>query len=323
MKYFITSSVIFLLGLIGAYFIRFSFHDVFIVFVLALLEVSISFDNAVVNAKVLGKMSARWQKLFIWVGIPIAVFGMRFLFPIILVAITSGHSLHDVYHLALSDPRQYELAIRHSEPLLFSFGAGFLGMVFIHFLIDAHRSHTWIGWVEKSRLLKPFIDRNWLVYLPIVCFIMLWGFLTSVSGAIAFFVGVALNAILVWFNEVFSPKEGVKTILKGGIVGFLYLEVLDASFSLDGVLGAFALSSNIFIIMIGLGIGAMYVRSLTVYFVKHQTLARFYYLEHGAHYAVGFLACVMLAKQFITLPGALIGCVSILLVAKSLYDSRG
>lgn len=322
MKYFITSTVIFILGLVGAYFIRYSFHDVVIVFVLALLEVSISFDNAVVNAKALGKMSLVWQKLFIWVGIPIAVFGMRFLFPIILVAITSGHSLFSVYDLALNDPSQYEIAIRQSEPLLFSFGAGFLGMVFIHFLIDPHRLHTWVEWIEKSRLLKPFIDRNCLAYFPVICFMILWGFLTSVSGAIAFFVGVAINVVLLWFNQVFSPKEGVKTILKGGIFGFLYLEVLDASFSLDGVLGAFALSSNIFIMMIGLGIGAMYVRSLTVYFVKNQTLARFYYLEHGAHYAVGFLAFVMLLKQFIDLPGVLIGFVSILFVAKSLYDSR-
>lgn len=322
MKYFITSSLVFLIGLIGAYFIRHNIYDVFIVFILALLEISISFDNAVVNAKVLSKMDVLWQKLFIWIGIPIAVFGMRFLFPLVLVAITSNHSIAHVFHLAVHQPQLYQQAIESSNSLLFSFGAGFLGMVFVHFMIEPTKTHTWIKWIEESRYLKPFQNRNMLAYIPVLVLALVLGFIVSYQAAIAFMIGVAINAVLVWFNEVFSPKEGVKTILTGGIFGFLYLEVLDASFSFDGVLGAFALSSNIFIIMIGLGIGAMFVRSLTIYFVEKKTLTQFYYLEHGAHYAIGFLACVMLSELFIHVPPIITGLVGILLISKSLYDSR-
>src|SRR5207245_6010504 len=74
---------------------------------------------------------------------------------------------------------------------------------------------------------------------------------------------------------------------------FLYLEVLDASFSFDGVVGAFAITSDPIIIAIGLGIGAMFIRSLTVYLVKKGTLAEYVYLEHGALYAIGALAILL------------------------------
>ena len=103
----------------------------------------------------------------------------------------------------------------------------------------------------------------------------------DVSIAIAYFSGILLHSFISSLDDLFST-DGVRS----GIIGLIYLEILDASFSFDGVIGAFALSSDIFIIMIGLGIGAMFVRSLTLYLVEKKTLAEFIYLEHGAHYAI-------------------------------------
>ncbi|HIO95776.1 MAG TPA: DUF475 domain-containing protein [Campylobacterales bacterium] len=103
------------------------------------------------------------------------------------------------------------------------------------------------------------------------------------------------------------------------MMGFLYLEVLDASFSFDGVIGAFALSGDIFIIMIGLGIGAMFVRSLTLYMLEKKTLTEYRYLEHGAHYAILALAVIMLSKIFIHINEVIVGTVGISFIAVAVY----
>lgn len=123
------------------------------------------------------------------------------------------------------------------------------------------------------------------------------------------------------FDEIFSAN-GVKS----GIMGFLYLEILDASFSFDGVIGAFAMSENIFIIMIGLGIGAMFVRSLTLFMVHKKTLESFIYLEHGAHYAILALAIIMFINIFHEISEAVTGTIGFgfILVAflSSIYQKR-
>ncbi|MFO0005646.1 MAG: DUF475 domain-containing protein, partial [bacterium] len=98
---------------------------------------------------------------------------------------------------------------------------------------------------------------------------------------------------------------------RSGIAAFLYLEVLDASFSFDGVIGAFAITRDVVIIMLGLAIGAMFVRSMTVYLVNKGTLDRFVFLEHGAHYAIGVLAVIMLIGTVQHVPEVLTGFIGI------------
>jgi hypothetical protein len=110
-------------------------------------------------------------------------------------------------------------------------------------------------------------------------------------------------------------------IKRGGIGGFLYLEVLDASFSFDGVIGAFAITKDIVIIMIGLGIGAMFVRSMTVFLVRKETLDTYVYLEHGAHYAIGILAVIMLASMKFHIPEIFTGLVGVAFIAAALWSS--
>lgn len=266
-------------------------------------------------------MSDFWRKAFLTVGILIAVFVMRLLFPILIVMITSEHSFSTVMNLALYHPHEYEHALKHGFPMIYGFGAGFLGMVCWHFICDPHKKIQWISWLENMPVVN-FFKQNlvWTYLLPLIIAFCLVAY--SKPVALAFVLGIGINGLLTWFNEYFSPTKGVGSLMKGGLIAFLYLEVLDASFSFDGVLGAFAISSNIFIIMIGLGVGAYFVRSLTIYLVRRDVLARFRYLEHGAHYAIGFLAIIMFAEIFTHVPSLLTGMVSILLIGKSTWDSR-
>jgi len=110
-------------------------------------------------------------------------------------------------------------------------------------------------------------------------------------------------------------------VKRGGIGGFLYLEVLDASFSFDGVIGAFAITSDVVIIMLGLAIGAMFVRSMTVFLVHKGTLDEFVYLEHGAHYAIGILAVIMLASMKFHIPEIFTGLIGVAFILASLWSS--
>ena len=120
-----------------------------------------------------------------------------------------------------------------------------------------------------------------------------------------------------------DQKTGKLEVLTGwaAFTMFVYLEILDASFSFDGVLGAFAITQEVVLIAAGLGIGAVWVRSLTVYMVKNGTLDAYKFLEHGAHYAIGVLALAMLSSLIIDVPEAITGAVGIGLIFASAYAS--
>ena len=138
----------------------------------------------------------------------------------------------------------------------------------------------------------------------------------SATLGAAYFGAILLYLLISCFDRLFGT-DGVKN----GLAGFLYLETLDASFSFDGVIGAFALSDNIFIIMLGLGAGAMFVRSITLYLIARGTLSHFAYLEHGAHYAIACLAFMMFAKLKFEVSEIITGTVGILFIALSLLSS--
>jgi hypothetical protein len=316
MKHFYSSIVITIIGLILALYLG-GFYAVYITALLAVLEVSLSFDNAVVNAKVLETMEKKWQKRFITFGIPIAVFGMRFIFPILIVSIASSMGFIEAFNLALNEPQKYHHSLESTKELIYAFGGSFLLMVFLDFFFDEDREDKWIKVLEDNRVIDKIGSVN---NIELMFALMLGLFLVNktqnVSIAMAYFGGVLLHSLISSLDELLST-DGVRS----GIMGFLYLEVLDASFSFDGVIGAFALSSDIFIIMIGLGIGAMFVRSLTLYFVEKKTLSEFRYLEHGAHYAILALAMVMFIKMFAEVSEIIVGTIGITFIAISLYHS--
>lgn len=290
MRYFYSSFAIMVIGLIAAYFLG-GLTAIYITFLLTILEISLSFDNAVVNAKVLETMDPIWQKRFIIFGIPIAVFGMRLVFPLAIVSFVTGMGMIETLQVAMNQPDEYEKVLKSTESTIFAFGGAFLLMVFLDFFFE-EKEIKWVTFVEGSKLMKKASTVNSIELIMAIITGILLGHITHDFGVVlAFMYGVLLHSLLRMLDHLLSSDT-----VKSGIAGFVYLEFLDASFSFDGVIGAFALTSNIFIIMIGLGAGAMFVRSMTIFFVEHKTLSHFRYLEHGAHYAIGTLAIIMLMK---------------------------
>ena len=316
MKYFRSSIVISIIGLALAFYLG-GVNALYITALLAILEVSLSFDNAVVNAKVLETMEPKWQKRFITFGIPIAVFGMRFVFPIVIVAVASHMGIYETFKVAIDDPQKYKETLESVEKLIYAFGGSFLLMIFLSFLFDEDREERWITIIEESRLIHKLTEVN---NISIIIAMGIGLALVQQTGsqaiAMAYFGGVFLHALILSLDDLLST-DGIRS----GIMGLLYLEVLDASFSFDGVIGAFALSSDIFIIMLGLGIGAMFVRSMTIYLVEMKTLAEYRYLEHGAHYAILALALIMFGKMFIHIDELIVGTIGVTFIAISAIHS--
>ncbi len=274
--------------------------------ILAIMEVSLSFDNAVVNASVLKHWDHFWKTLFLTVGIIVAVFGMRLLFPLVIVGVTADMGLVEVAQLALNNPEEYSAKLMTHHAEIAAFGGMFLLLVFLSFLFDPDKDIHWFGWLEERLGRLGKVDAI-SVFIAMVALLTGVAFVEEAAKSVVLLAGVWGILVYVGVSVVGSLLEGdsdeeensngevVKAIQRGGIGGFLYLEVLDASFSFDGVIGAFAITSDVVIIMLGLAIGAMFVRSMTIYLVEKGTLDAYIYLEHGAHYAIGALAFIMLA----------------------------
>ena len=309
--------------------------------ILAVMEISLSFDNAVVNASVLKHWDKFWKMIFLTVGILIAVFGMRLLFPIVIVAVTANMGMMEVVNLALYSPNEYsqKLLAHHAE--ISAFGGMFLLLVFLNFLFGDNEVH-WFEWLE-SRLAKfGQVDAmSVFVALAMLMLSLTWVDDTQTSAVlmagvwgILVYLGVqVVSGMLEGDIEEAEDdlEEGVpltsdvadvgSAVMKGGIAGFLYLEVLDASFSFDGVIGAFAITNDVIVIMLGLAIGAMFVRSMTIFLVDKGTLDEFIYLEHGAHYAIGALALIMLLSMKFHIPELVTGLIGIAFIVWAVLAS--
>ena len=294
--------------------------------VLGVLEVSLSFDNAVVNASVLRNWNDFWRKLFLTIGILVAVFGMRLLFPLLIVSVATGLGLVDVWHMAVNSPDEYarNLTSKHAE--VAAFGGAFLLLVFLNFLFYEEKELHWLGWIEEK--VGKYGSEGLAILLTLLAVFGCMSLMPEerklavlMAGVIGVLVYVGVN----WFSGLLEEEESDpsvgKIISQGSIGGFLYLEVLDASFSFDGVIGAFAITKDVVIIMLGLAIGAMFVRSLTVFLVHKGTLEQFVFLEHGAHYAIGILALIMFASVEYHIPEWFTGLSGVAFILVSLWSS--
>lgn len=340
-KYFGTASVLSILVLASAFLLG-GIATAAVVLILGILEVSLSVDNAVVNAVKLNTLSPAAQRWFLYYGILIAVFGMRLIIPAVIVSLTGGLTFTETFHLALDNPKQYGVILEQAHPILAAFGGSFLLMIFSNFFIDNEKDNHWISFLEIPLTKLAFWEgvKIILVALVIVFFdIKLYGNMSSsasihfwVAGLIgvASYIGVEL---LGKFVEHFENDEETAIVdvrksgslgsvsLKMAIPALLYLEVLDASMSFDGVMGAFALSSDIFVIMAGLGIGAFWVRSLTLVAVEKGTLAEFRYLENGAFWAIGVLSIMLFISTISPLPDWFVGLISAAIIGASVLSS--
>ncbi|MFE7415467.1 DUF475 domain-containing protein [Streptomyces laurentii] len=325
-----------------------------VVAILCILEISLSFDNAVVNAGVLKKMNAFWQKIFLTVGVIIAVFGMRLVFPVVIVAITAKIGPIEAVNLALNDADRYQQLVTDAHPAIAAFGGMFLMMIFLDFLFE-ERDIQWLRWIERPLSKLGKVDMLSVCIALIVLLVASMTVATQahqhggihvdkaqtvlVSGIAGLITYLVVGGLSGFFEnkleedeereheaEEEAARSGKKVTAvalagKAAFFMFLYLEVLDASFSFDGVIGAFAVTNDIVLMALGLGVGAMYVRSLTVYLVRQGTLDDYVYLEHGAHYAIGALAVLLLVTIQYQIHEVITGTIGVVLIALSFWSS--
>lgn len=292
-----------------------------IALLLSLLEVTLSFDNAVVNARVLSRMSAAWRRRFLTWGIVVAVFGTRFILPILIVSAVAWMSPWAITHMALFDPAHYGALLHEARYAVHAFGAAFLIMVALRYFLDAEKEVHWIRLLERFLSQWGRIEAIEIV-LTLIIIVSISFFVPSSeqsSVLVAGVIGVVLFIIMQGVTQLFSIEtQGAAT---QSFALFVYLEVLDAAFSLDGVIGAFALTNAIPIIAAGLGIGAFFVRSLTIYMVKERTLDALRYLEHGAHWAIFGLAVSMFVSLLTEVPEIVTGTIGVVFVVAAYWSS--
>ncbi len=299
----------------------------YLVAVLSVLEVSLSFDNAVVNATVLRDMNKLWQQLFLTVGILVAVFGMRLLFPLVIVAVVGEISVPMAADMALNQPVRYAELLTASHIQIAAFGGSFLLLVFLSYFMDDEKEMHWFKALERllggmGKLESITIIIALLAVLGLQAVVpeadRLSALLSGLAGIILYAFVNSLDAAFQIDEDSVSATDVAK---RSGVIGFLYLELLDASFSFDGVIGAFAITKDVIIIMLGLAVGAMFVRSMTVHLVRRGTLDEYVYLEHGAHYAIGTLAFIMLASAVMHIPEWFTGLIGITFITLSMMSS--
>ena len=265
------------------------FHSLIIVGALCILEISLSFDNAIVNATVIQKMNPIWKKRFLFWGMLIAVFGMRFLLPLVIAALAGDSNLFVAFRLAIQDPAHFSELMQQSHQAVNWFGGTFLLLVALHFFLDHKKKihfipgfETFLHRLAKIRFVKYLI----LMVVLAVLYFQLAEAEKSLFLKFSFYglgTYIAVHAVSEYLgNENARWVKG----LSAGFGLFIYLEVLDASLSFDGVVGAFAMTRQLYEMIIGLSVGAFFVRGLTVYLVDQQKLKQFKFLEHGAFYSL-------------------------------------
>ncbi len=330
--YFGFSLAVTIAALFGALF-GLGWSALLVMIVLILVEVTFSFENAVINAKVLKTLSPRWQTIFLTVGIFIAIFGMRVVFPILIVVLTAGLGWREVLDLAINSPNEYAEKLTSAHHTIAAFGGAFLLMLFLHFFLDKNKQTHWIDSIEKP------LQRAGHTWLPAVLSVATIVGLSAMPAnhyaedtlkagllGIATYVGVrSIEHLFARLKKTPHKDKAGHIIQQTGwaaFATFLYLEILDASFSFDGVIGAFAITKSVVLIAAGLGVGAFWVRSLTVYMVRKGTLDKYLYLEHGAHYTVGVLAFTLLLSIFMHVPEVIAGLAGVTFVGSAFWASK-
>jgi len=267
---------------------------IIVVFGLVLFEIISSIDNAVVNAHVLKTLPERYRKIFLFWGLLFAVFLVRGLLPFIIVKLANpALNIGQVFTASLSNSQEVAHYVEQSKPLLLLAGGVYLFMVFLSWLFLEEKKYAFLveHHIHKQGVWFYAISSVFLtttIYLGIKQNPLLA--LSASIGASAFFItdGFKKNA---------EAKE--KELLNPNLSAWskiLYLEVLDASFSIDGVVGAFAFTMAIPLIILGNGLGALVVREFTVRGIN--LISKLVYLKNGAMYSIGLLGTLMVLESF-------------------------
>ena len=263
---------------------------------LALFEVIISVDNAIINAEVLSTTSKKARKWFLFWGFIIAVFMVRGLLPW-LILWANNPDLGFVGSFTASFSANPEIAdvIEKSAPILLIGGGTFLLFLFFHWIFLEPKHYGLIG--------EKFIHKQGVWFFAVVSVLLaliVW-FAIKINPLMAFGAVVGSTAFFITHGFKENAEQAEKRMIEGSdkmsdLSKIFYLEVIDATFSIDGVLGAFAFTFSIPLILLGNGIGALVVRQLTISNIER--IKRYKYLKNGAMYSIFSLGCIMLLDSF-------------------------
>ncbi|MCX6733360.1 MAG: DUF475 domain-containing protein [Candidatus Peregrinibacteria bacterium] len=264
------------------------------IFGLSLFEIITSIDNAIINAEVLGGMSKKAQRWFLLWGFFFAVFVVRGLLPLMIVWLANpGIGAWEVFTAAFSSDPKIAAAIQATSPLLLLSGGVFLVFLFFNWLFIEPKNFG----LKGERFFQA--QGAWFfAVVSILLSVIVW-FALKVSPMLGFsaVIGSTTFFIIHGFRQFAEEQE--KKLITGSmsdISKIAYLEVLDATFSIDGVVGAFAFTFSIPLILIGNGLGALVLRKLTVSNIER--IKRYKYLKNGAMYSILILGVVMIADAF-------------------------
>jgi hypothetical protein len=261
---------------------------------LCLFETITSIDNAIINAEVLFTMSERARRWFLIWGLLFAVFAIRGLLPWLIVWMSTP-SLGPVgaFMATLSSDPAVILAIEHSAPVLLIGGGTFLVFLFFHWLFLEDKNFGLRG--------ERFFSTKGVWFFAVVSIllaILVW-FALEKNPLMAFGAVMGSTAFFIVHGFRQNAEQAEKKMLNGSMTDvskIFYLEVIDATFSIDGVIGAFAFTMAVPLILIGNGIGALVVRELTMRNV--DTIKRYHYIKNGAMYSIFFLGFIMILDSF-------------------------
>jgi hypothetical protein len=268
----------------------------FIIIILGLIifEIVSSVDNAVINAHILKTMPTRFRRIFLFWGILFAVFVVRGILPFIIVWMANpALNFTEVFHVAFSQSPQILQYAEQSKPVLILAGGVYLFLIFLSWLFLEEKKYAFI--VEK------FIHKQsmWFYALASIFLTVLIFICVKVKPILALSATIGATAFFITDGFKKNAEEKEKQLLSSNVSAWskiLYLEVLDMSFSIDGVIGAFAFTTSVLLILIGNGIGAFIVRDLTVRGIDKIT--KYAYLKNGAMYSIGVLGFIMVMESF-------------------------
>lgn len=264
---------------------------------LVLFETITSIDNAIINAEVLSTMSKKARRWFLLWGLLIAVFLLRGLLPWLIVwAVNPSLGPAGAFTAALSsDPKVVE-AIEQSKHILLSGGGIFMIFLFFHWLFLEPKNYG----LKGERFFHS--QGVWFyAVISIILAVVVW-YSIRLDSLMAFGAVVGSTAFFITHGFKENAKASEEKLLKGGqsslsdVSKIFYLEVIDATFSIDGVIGAFAYTLSVPLILLGNGIGAIVVRQLTMGNIER--IKKYIYLKNGAMYSVLSLGLIMLLESF-------------------------
>ncbi len=295
-------------------------ESIAIVVGLIVFEVVNSVDNAIVNASVLKTMSVLWRKRFLLIGIVTSVFLVRFLLPLIIVWISVPTiSAPDLFLAFVGRSDVAASAIELQKPLILMFGAVFLLFLYFNWLFLEKKEPLFI-----ERFLKEKHGVWFFAFAAVFLVVVMYLARSNPMVMLAAAIGSATFFIVYGLRETAEASERNLVAGTSGLSDlskFVYLEVLDTTFSFDGVIGAFAFTINLLLILIGIGIGALVVRELTIKGI--DTIAKYKYLKNGAMTSIGFLGLFMLIESFrVELPSYVPIIVTFLVIGVAFYMSR-